>query len=109
VPPVDEVPPDVGVPPVVEPPPVLLPPVVEPPPVALPPDVEVPPCVEVPPAAPPPAFDVPPVEPPSTVAAFPPVVVAGRVVVLAFVPQPVLKTVSAPSSVTLNRPSVLMS
>ena len=96
-----------AVPPVIaEVPPVLaaLPPVVvAPPPVFEPPDVDVPPD-DVPVL--PPAVDVPLVEAPLA-AAFPPVSPpAGGV--LESVLQAML-TLSAPSSVTLNRPNVLMS
>jgi len=103
MPPDDVVLPPVGLTPPVGPvaPPVALPPVVEGLPPTWPPPV---PLVDVVP----PAFDVPPAELPLA-AAFPPVSppVAGGA--LESVPQAVLKAVSAPSSVTLNRPSVLMS
>jgi hypothetical protein len=117
VPPVDELPPVDVLPPVVveEVPPVLLPPVdvlppadvllppvLEPPPTWPLPPAEVLPPTELPPPTWPPSVDVPPPVP----AALPPV----SVVAAGFwdVPQPTLKAVSAPSSVTLNRPSVLM-
>jgi hypothetical protein len=117
LPPVDEVPPEVVVVPPVDvllPPVVLLPPTWLPPVEVAPPVALLPPDDVLPPTVPPPVplVDVPPTVPPS-VEVVPPADVFPPVSVVAAgfldVPQPTLKAVSAPSSVTLNRPSVLMS